>query len=242
MDSEKSGYNSVRENIDEYAVYSALNIPEFIKRNMRGIIPGDYRTSMGIDLAVNETALAYCTPDEIVRVAKARSLKRQIEWLCGRIALKELLRRELFPALDYRNITISYNSSGSPFISGYEDTGISVSHSGDFAMAALHRVKGKRIGIDLEKIHGTDMNQVMQVAFSPEEQHLYKNAPMEKLIEVFTMKEAYLKVTGQGFHEVIKKVMVKDSGIIFDGVPVNGVKAMTKVFNNEYVVSIIYEV
>ena len=109
-------------------------------------------------------------------------------------------------------------------------------------MAAIHTVPGRRIGIDLEKSGGIDIDSVLSVAFSPEERGLYKNRPVQEIISVFTMKEAYLKITGRGFHEVITKVTVKHDKIFYEGKEVSGLGSVTFPCKNEYITSIIYDI
>jgi len=184
---------------------------------MKGIVPSDYRTSPGIDLTSCRAAAEYISTGEIEKVANSRSLKRQVEWLCGRIALKELIKSVKYPDLSFKDIIIIYNSSGKPYISGFEETGISVSHSGDLAMAALHLVPGRTLGIDVERTSGTDPDAILSVAFTPEERLEYSGSAPDKIIEIFTLKEAYLKLAGLGFHEVITRVSVRENVICFDG-------------------------
>jgi 4'-phosphopantetheinyl transferase len=232
---------SIIEKINDNVYLSTINIPGFIKSGMRELVPADYRTSPGIDLIACKPAAEYCSSGEIARVANARSLKRQIEWLCGRIALKELLQSVKYPELGFKDIVITYDSSGKPCVSGHEDTGISVSHSGDLAMAALHIVPGKKLGIDVERTGGTDPGAVMSVAFTPEERLKYRDRPLEEIIAVFTLKEAYLKLAGRGFHEVITKVSVKENKISFDGIAVEGIQTEVRNYSSGYKLSVIYE-
>ncbi|HOP64867.1 MAG TPA: 4'-phosphopantetheinyl transferase superfamily protein [Spirochaetota bacterium] len=240
-ESGNKGVHSTIEKISGTVYLSSLRIPDFIESAMEGIVPGDYRTARGIDLNVFQPARKYCTDEELARVAKARSLKRQVEWLCGRVALKELLKSVKFPELDLRDIKIVYNESGKPYLCGHGNTGISISHSGDFAMAALHTVPGKKIGIDIEKYSGTDLEAVMSVAFTPEERAEYKDRPAKDIITVFTLKEAYLKIRGQGFHETITRVSVKENRIFFDNAEVKGITTEIRKIDREYILSIIYE-
>ncbi len=229
------------EKLNSSVYISVLCITDFIESEMKGIVPENYLTGRGIDLSAFLPAMEYCTADEISRVAGARSLKRQIEWLCGRIALKELLYAKKFPGKDFRDIIIGYDESGKPVVSQHEDTGISLTHSGDFAIAALHLTPGKKTGIDLEKSSGIDLQAVMSVAFTPEERTEFKNRPAKDIITVFTFKEAFLKITGKGFHETINRVTVDGNRILFDKTEVQGITAETRSFGSEYILSIIYE-
>ncbi len=208
---------------------------------MQGLVPQYYRTSSGIDLTACRVAVDYTSMGEMARVADAKSLKRQIEWLCGRIALKELLQSVKYPELSFKDILIKYDSSGKPSVSGDEETGISVSHSGDLAMAALHLVPGKKLGIDVERSSGADPHAILSVAFTPEERREYTGRPIEEIIGVFTLKEAYLKLAGSGFHEVITRVSVKENKIYFDGIPVDEIHSNTRDLPGGYKLSIIYE-
>lgn len=229
------------EKINDYIYYASLSIPDYIERSMKEYIPSDFRTARAINFAECEPVLRFCTAAELERVAAARSLKRQVEWLCGRVILKNLLRSVMFPGLNFHDIVVGYDVSGKPCIKGHKNISVSVTHSGDVAMAALHVVPGKRIGIDVERTGGIDVDAVLSVAFSPEERDIYNKKSVKEIISAFTMKEAYLKVTGQGFHEVITRVAVKTGNIFYNGLEVKELGAVTKDYNEEYVFSIIFE-
>jgi len=229
------------EKINDKIYIASLNIPEFTNSEMKGLVPEDYRISAGIDLAPCRAAVKYTSGAELEKVANAGSLKRQIEWLCGRIALKELLRSVKYPELDYRDILIMYSPKGKPVVSGDEDTGISVSHSGELAMAAVHLVPGKKIGIDIERTRGRDAGAIISVAFAAEEKLEHKGKPDDKIIEIFTLKEAYLKLAGSGFNEIITRVSVRENEIYFDGIPVAGIRTAVCDYSPGYKLALIFE-
>ena len=222
--------------------YSIISIPDFINRSGKSAIPLDYRTATGIDLSIFEPAIEYCSYAEIERVAGARSLKRQIEWLCGRVTLKELLGTVLFPCQGYRDIIINYSQTGRPYILKHENIAISLSHSCDLAMAAVHTIPGKRIGIDVEKSTGVNFSSVLPVAFTEEERAFYKDKSTADIIKAFTIKEAYLKLIGLGFHEVIKKVTVIDNILYFDGKKVEESELFTILCPDRYCASLIFDI
>ncbi len=232
--------HTVIEKINNHIYYPYLVIPEFVEQTLNDYIPAGYKAAKAIDLYGCKPVMDFCAPQELERVAGARVLKRQVEWFCGRVVLKDLLLTVMLPGSDYRDIVIGYDFSGRPCIRNYEDIAVSVTHSGNIAMAALHTVPGKRIGIDVEITSGIDIKAVLSVAFSPEEQLFYSNKSVKEIISAFTMKEAYLKITGRGFNEVITRVQIRGKKIFFNSAEIDGIEAVTGDIGEDYIFSLLY--
>lgn len=117
------------------------------------------------------------------------------------VATRGTLRKILAPFLecDPRTIFFDYSSAGKPSIAG-SPLHFNVSHSHELAIFA---VSERRIGIDVE--HVCSRNSYAGIArryFSPEEQSLLSSVPPEErqrwFFRIWTLKEAYLKATGEG--------------------------------------------
>lgn len=79
---------------------------------------------------------------------------------------------------------------------------ISVSHSG--TKCAIARSE-KEIGIDIEKIQDRNFESLAERFFSDNEKEYYnKNKTPTAFYEIWTRKESYSKITGEGIKEIFK--------------------------------------
>jgi 4'-phosphopantetheinyl transferase len=86
---------------------------------------------------------------------------------------------------------------GKPRVAGREDARFSLSHSGDLVLVALGR--SREVGVDVERVDpGLDAEAVARVSLSPAERHLLSDAPPSRFYDLWTRKEACLKLTGEG--------------------------------------------
>ncbi len=98
----------------------------------------------------------FLSDEELEQVNGYKSFKKQVEWLAGRFIVKNMVRElEVFYAntvdtTDTANpliiialdqIRISYRAQGAPFLEMHPHINISISHSGDYAAAALYNIK-----------------------------------------------------------------------------------------------------
>jgi phosphopantetheinyl transferase len=139
--------------------------------------------------------------DERERAAHAELGPRaKSDWLLGRIALKDAIRRHLwdrghgpiFPA----EIEIENDAQGKPLAHGpFADLEISVAHKNGIAVA---RVSDRPVGIDVEQVkpRGTEFELI---AFTAHELRLLPNADRDAWIARFWVaKEATAKWLGTG--------------------------------------------
>lgn len=127
-----------------------------------------------------------------------------------------------------KEIEIEYKKSGKPYIKD-SSYGISISHSRDMALVAIHETL---VGADIEVIRPFD-KRMIKTYFTPEEIAFIDSA--EKFFTVWTVKEAYLKLTGVGL-KGIKKLNVIANGKIY----IAGYNILTEV-KDGYVFSIVYK-
>jgi len=99
--------------------------------------------------------------------------------------------------IDYNNININYNSNGKPFIENY-DLYFNISHSKDYVIVVF---SNNDIGVDIEYIHG-DINT--KNIFCNTKEMEYIGSDINKLFDVFTYKEAYIKMIGDSITNINK--------------------------------------
>ncbi|HEX5552293.1 MAG TPA: acyltransferase domain-containing protein [Chitinophagaceae bacterium] len=152
--------------------------------------------------------------------------KRKTEWLLGRIAAKEIVRKW---ALNYHSvyilcpdIEIDYDTDGRPHVISPELMhygplpDISISHSGGQAVAVAAS-PGYRVGVDLERFDHHKhqelerLNKHLQIAFGEEElEQLTENGDAD-LYPLVCAKEAAAKVVGKGFLGRMKSWKIKEN-------------------------------
>lgn len=80
---------------------------------------------------------------------------------------------------------------------------VSISHSGDMVAVCTSEIP---VGIDIELIdERKDLEKLSNRVFRGKEMELFKNNPTpEQFYEIWTQKEAYSKIDGQGVNEIMK--------------------------------------
>lgn len=157
--------------------------------------------------------------EERGKLASLRHWKRRVEWLGGRLCVKEALLaclRSARPAaadIPASHLRIGALPSGRPFLNPDPLTGelaapcISISHSGEYAMAVAAAVP---CGIDIQE-NREALGRVRERFCEPREEelmrhHLAAMAPSERLTLLWAAKESVKKgvVTGRmpGFLEL----------------------------------------
>jgi 4'-phosphopantetheinyl transferase len=87
-------------------------------------------------------AVFFLSDDELTQVNRFRALKKQMEWICGRFAVKTLVRDALNLDLPLEKIQIAYREKGAPYLVQFPEVPISLSHSGDYIAAAVSLENG----------------------------------------------------------------------------------------------------
>ncbi len=150
---------------------------------------------------LSETAEVNFGEAEATRLDKIKNPKRKLESLSALVALDELIKISLGQA----SFEILRSKSGKPY---FKDSSISFSlaHSGDISVAAICDEKDNVIGIDVEKINErSNITELAERFFNESEKaEFYRlgKAP-ETFFELWTKKEAYAKMTGEGLASVI---------------------------------------
>jgi 4'-phosphopantetheinyl transferase len=180
----------------------------------------------------------FLSHDEMVQGNRFKALKKQMEWICGRFALKSLAKDALDLDLDLEKIRITYREKGAPYLVQFPRVPISLSHSGDYTAVALSRDPDILLGIDIEKITDLPGASFMKTAFTKEEiAHMPKTA--EAVFANWTLKEAFLKYLGLGFNESLHKVSVINRQI-FHNSQEQAVNTRLEIIDDRYALGLVY--
>jgi phosphopantetheinyl transferase len=151
--------------------------------------------------SVYSEAINKLSTEEKRELETCKSLKRQREFVTSRIILKELAGR----AGDEHKFEVLKDDLGQPY--GKTDTKkffISIAHTDDFVLCGLS--PNSPIGVDLEPADRTVPAKLKQRIAHPKESNVVSDIP---LIRLWTIKEAYIKLRGQGLRMNMNEVQIK---------------------------------
>jgi 4'-phosphopantetheinyl transferase len=135
--------------------------------------------------------------EEIARADRFHFDRDRRRFVAARAQLRMILGRYL--ARDPRAITFLYGPHGKPHVD--ESVGFNLTHSEELAVLAVARER--QVGVDLEAIRTiNDIESIAGRFFSPRENAALLSIPESERTEAFfrcwTLKEAYIKATGEG--------------------------------------------
>lgn len=214
-----------------------IRLTDLIRDCLPDVPVDDYRTLPGWELGPT-IRLDFLSREEVKHVSGFKSLKKQVEWIGGRLALKTLVAQVLPDAGLPQQIHVAYESRGAPYLVGRSEISISISHAGDYAAAGICRAVGKRIGLDLERMTPAGLADVKRVAFTEREVAIAGDS-LELSFGIWTRKEAYLKFVKSGFGESLKRVDVSGPNILHGGLPLTGLSIQTLQLPEKYLLSVV---
>ncbi|MBS7339195.1 MAG: 4'-phosphopantetheinyl transferase family protein [Suilimivivens sp.] len=115
-----------------------------------------------------------------------------------------------------KELTLSYGENGKPFLKDYPAVFFNLSHSGERVMCAIADCE---VGCDVERIRDTDFKIAKRFFHEEEYGQILRQSSVQKKQEMFyrywTLKESFLKVTGQGMKLSLDEFMIdiQDAGI-----------------------------
>ena len=146
------------------------------------------------------------------------SVSRRTEWLFGRIAAKDAVRRYLkifhFARWSFADVEIWANEDGKPVAIGkWSDSintriDIAIAHTAQFVVAVA--AAAARVGVDVESASRNLSEDFAAGVFVPEERELAAHAvnPSQALIRFWCAKEAVSKALGTGIRFPPKEMVV----------------------------------
>lgn len=174
---------------------------------MRGTIHNMKQRLVIVNIAANAELLSsprrFCSEERLLRAERIIDPEKRLQSYAAELALSYALSGEkLLPPI-YR-----YEDNGRPV----SDEGfISVSHTEGFAAAA---VSPYPVGVDIERRRAVSPALARKLLCPAEEAVFAKGENPEYLLEKFVVKEAFLKMTGEGISGGMRELFDKE-GLVF---------------------------
>jgi phosphopantetheinyl transferase (holo-ACP synthase) len=191
-------------------------------------------------LAQGQAPPGLLSPAEKTILAGLTLLPRRRKWLLGRWAAKRLLGEltaedngivaGLPRNQDWRRqFSILNDEAGVPYVDqpgrGRLPLSLSISHRGDWGLAAIALVVGARIGADIETVEPRDPALVRQFFSESEADRVAGGGDIDRTVaRIWSAKEAVLKAIGIGLRHDTRDIVVGDEKIAPG--PVEGWRAL----------------
>ena len=201
--------------------FCLVHIPAMLKALLPQSVGPGYQIRPGCRFRPDQFARPVLSLSELNGLNKLFALKKQVERLAGRWAVKNLVMHDT--GLSPDAIEIHNDASGAPALAPGFDYAISITHSGDYALAAALAGKTNALGVDMEAISPVDIPALLHAGFSPKEQNAYAGADLETILKIWTIKEALLKYRRTGLKTSAKKIEWLDETLYENHSPIDGV-------------------
>ena len=215
-----------------------IGLTDMMRRYFPSVSVTHYQTLPGQELTPDAGRVDFLNRSDISQLNGFKSLKKQVEWIGGRYALKTLAVAVLPGAGRPEQVGVACEARGASYLVDRAEISVSISHAGDYAAAGICLAAGKRMGLDIESMTGNGLEDVKRVAFTEREAAAAGDS-REQAFRIWTRKEAYLKFIKSGFGESLKRVDVSGTDIRHGGLPVNGLSIQTLKLAEHYLLSVV---
>ena len=154
-----------------------------------------------IEPALAERTRSFLSAKELERAARFRFPEHRNEFIVSRGMLRTLLGR--YTNISPSRLAFEYEHAGKPRVTnGPDNLFFNVSHSDGLALIAFSAAGD--VGVDIERIDGSKVEPgMLSHCFHPAEMRRFLSFPVSEqrenyFFEVWTAKEAYLKLLGDG--------------------------------------------
>lgn len=159
------------------------------------ILKGNINDISSDDIALWKTKVS---KKRVESVLKKHFKRDRLLSICGDLLVLSACAESL--GIDDGKETLQWEENGKPYFKNRE-LYLSVSHSGDFAVCAVH---SNPVGIDIELVRDFSDKILNNICNNEERFYIGENAV--KFFEVWTAKEAYSKLCGKGVSQILSGV------------------------------------
>ncbi len=159
-----------------------------------------------------EELLKFASTGRRKEIDRLKSFQKQRQSLFAELTLKTALSQIYI--INNRGYEFERDEFGRLYQPGYYGYCFSISHSGDVVAVAVSRANPKAdVGLDIEAVRELTEKHIARICTEKEAE--FVNAPFdgwnERLLEVWTKKEAYVKSVGTGFLKAPCEVEIPES-------------------------------
>ncbi|MNX61339.1 4'-phosphopantetheinyl transferase sfp [compost metagenome] len=153
----------------------------------------------GFPIEQLDSILARLPEERRLKLLRFRFLQDMVRGVIGDLLIRAVLPQMLDRTAD--ELEFGTNLYGKPILLGHDhNIGFNVSHSGDWVVLAAG--SSGRIGIDIERINGMDLELARQFYTEEEYGSIMKHQSHEgrvlQFFRIWTAKESYIKAIGKG--------------------------------------------
>lgn len=154
-------------------------------------------------LELTSEGLKQLGDEELEELDSFTNLRRQREYISSRLVLKEMAKN-----LGAKDLTIGKDKLGQPFgVSDKNKYHVSIAHTEKMVLCGISDAHA--IGVDIEPIGRKGPEKLKQRILHPNETEPF--ADMES-IRLWTIKEAYVKLRGQGLRLNMDQIWIQQEG------------------------------
>ncbi|MBI9085194.1 MAG: 4'-phosphopantetheinyl transferase superfamily protein [Desulfobacterales bacterium] len=215
-----------------------VDILQFVRRYLPGMGRVQGLAQRPVPLSAFASRPGFLSQAEFAGVGRFRSLKKQVEWICGRLAAKTAVAAAAGVGLDLKYINLAYEKEGAPYVRTLPGLPLSIAHSGAWAVAVAGG-RG-RIGLDIEPVPARDLGFLLEAGFSRRERLALIGASAETVIRRWTLKEAFLKFIAKGFNESLAAVEILDGRLYYHGCLMENLAVICDPLDGGYVMSLVF--
>lgn len=162
---------------------------------------GIVRVSAPLDDKTVQALMPLAPAEKQTRVRRQRVRQNADNMLVGAALVRHLLWREF--QIPY-TAKIAYGPHGKPYLADYSDVHFNISHSGQYVACA---VCDRPVGIDIQEMAAYHPEVTTSVCNLKEMAQLNASKePAKEFVRMWTKKEAFVKLTGDGITGGMKDV------------------------------------
>lgn len=138
--------------------------------------------------------LDFVSEEKREKIANIKSSENQLQTLMAEVLLRVILCTRF--GMENKNIAFNRDSNGKPYLNK-EQVHFNISHSKNQVAVAISQ---RNVGVDLEKIRDVNVKLIERYFTEKEKEYISINKInwQTRFFEVWTKKEAFLKMSGLG--------------------------------------------
>lgn len=172
--------------------------------------------------------LGYVSSERRSKVERIKPIEDKVTSLCAELLARSQISQELH--IPTANVEFEYNSYGKPLLKDNPSYDFSISHSDGYVVFASDVAP---VGVDIETLKPPNFRLAKRFFTPTEYDYIMKSEnPSLKFFEVWTKKEAYIKMLGTGFSTPLST---------FDILSPENITKFFNTFTDSYQLSVCFE-